>query len=200
MEKDPHQLLEGMILASYAISCRNAYIYIRGEFYDGARDPERAPSRRRTRRDSSARTILGLRLRARHHRPPRRGRLHLRRGDRPDRVARGQARPAAHQAALPRGVGRLRRADDRQQRRDALLRQAHHRPRRRLVREDRPQREEHGPEALLRLRPRQPARRLRGGDGPRLQGDPLRRRATPRACRAARSSRRSSPAAPRRRC
>ena len=37
MENDPHQLLEGMILASYAIRCRNAYIYIRGEFYDGAR-------------------------------------------------------------------------------------------------------------------------------------------------------------------
>ena len=37
MENDPHQLLEGMILASYAIKCRDAYIYIRGEFYDGAR-------------------------------------------------------------------------------------------------------------------------------------------------------------------
>jgi NADH-quinone oxidoreductase subunit F len=37
MENDPHQLLEGMILASYAIKCRDAYIYIRGEFFDGAR-------------------------------------------------------------------------------------------------------------------------------------------------------------------
>jgi NADH-quinone oxidoreductase subunit F len=37
MENDPHQLIEGMILASYAIKCRTAYIYIRGEFYDGAR-------------------------------------------------------------------------------------------------------------------------------------------------------------------
>ena len=37
IENDPHQLLEGMILASYAIRCRNAYVYIRGEFYDGAR-------------------------------------------------------------------------------------------------------------------------------------------------------------------
>ena len=42
MENDPHQLLEGMILASYAIRCRNAYIYIRGEFYDGARILNRA--------------------------------------------------------------------------------------------------------------------------------------------------------------
>jgi NADH-quinone oxidoreductase subunit F len=42
MENDPHQLIEGMILASYAIRCRNAYIYIRGEFYDGARILNRA--------------------------------------------------------------------------------------------------------------------------------------------------------------
>jgi NADH-quinone oxidoreductase subunit F len=37
MENDPHQLIEGMILAAYAIKCRTAYIYIRGEFYEGAR-------------------------------------------------------------------------------------------------------------------------------------------------------------------
>ncbi len=42
MENDPHQLLEGMILASYAIHCKTAYIYIRGEFYDGARILNRA--------------------------------------------------------------------------------------------------------------------------------------------------------------
>ena len=42
MENDPHQLIEGMILASYAIKCRNAYIYIRGEFYDGARILDKA--------------------------------------------------------------------------------------------------------------------------------------------------------------
>ncbi len=44
MENDPHQLIEGMIIASYAIKCRNAYIYIRGEFYDGARILEKALS------------------------------------------------------------------------------------------------------------------------------------------------------------
>jgi NADH-quinone oxidoreductase subunit F len=37
MEQDPHQVIEGIIVASYAIKCRSAYIYIRGEFYDGAR-------------------------------------------------------------------------------------------------------------------------------------------------------------------
>ena len=42
MENDPHQLIEGMVIAAYAIRCRNAYIYIRGEFYDGARILNRA--------------------------------------------------------------------------------------------------------------------------------------------------------------
>ncbi len=37
MEQDPHQVIEGVILSAYAIKCRDAYIYIRGEFYDGAR-------------------------------------------------------------------------------------------------------------------------------------------------------------------
>src|SRR3990167_3890252 len=32
MEKDPHQLLEGIIIASYAIGAQQAYLYIRGEF------------------------------------------------------------------------------------------------------------------------------------------------------------------------
>ena len=37
MEKDPHLVLEGMMIAAYAIGCHRAYIYIRGEFWDGAR-------------------------------------------------------------------------------------------------------------------------------------------------------------------
>lgn len=32
IEKDPHRLLEGMIIAAYATGCRKAYIYIRGEY------------------------------------------------------------------------------------------------------------------------------------------------------------------------
>src|SRR6266571_3063686 len=35
--KDPHQMLEGMITACYANDVRLAYIYIRGEFVDGAK-------------------------------------------------------------------------------------------------------------------------------------------------------------------
>ena len=40
--KDPHQLLEGMIISCYANSVKLAYIYIRGEFPDGAKILERA--------------------------------------------------------------------------------------------------------------------------------------------------------------
>ena len=32
MEKNPHLLIEGMILSSYALGCNTSYIYIRGEF------------------------------------------------------------------------------------------------------------------------------------------------------------------------
>ncbi len=51
--RDPHQLLEGMLLASYAIGCSTAYVYIRGEFIAGARILERAIS------DAAAHGFLG---------------------------------------------------------------------------------------------------------------------------------------------
>ncbi|TAN36940.1 MAG: NADH oxidoreductase (quinone) subunit F [Verrucomicrobia bacterium] len=34
--RDPHQLIEGMLIACYAIGAKVAYIYVRGEFPDGA--------------------------------------------------------------------------------------------------------------------------------------------------------------------
>ena len=40
--KDPHQLLEGMIISCYANDVKLAYIYIRGEFVDGAKILNRA--------------------------------------------------------------------------------------------------------------------------------------------------------------
>jgi NADH-quinone oxidoreductase subunit F len=39
---DPHMLIEGIIIASYAISANTAYIYIRGEFVEEARILEQA--------------------------------------------------------------------------------------------------------------------------------------------------------------
>ena len=42
MERDPHALLEGMIIASYAIDCHKAYVYIRGEYFQSAHRLQRA--------------------------------------------------------------------------------------------------------------------------------------------------------------
>jgi NADH-quinone oxidoreductase subunit F len=33
LERDPHSVVEGTILSAYAIGCRHAYVYIRGEFW-----------------------------------------------------------------------------------------------------------------------------------------------------------------------
>jgi NADH-quinone oxidoreductase subunit F len=42
MERDPHQVIEGMAIAAYAIGAQSSYIYIRGEFVLGAKILERA--------------------------------------------------------------------------------------------------------------------------------------------------------------
>jgi len=42
MERDPHLMLEGMIIAAYALDCHLSYIYIRGEFEYIAQILERA--------------------------------------------------------------------------------------------------------------------------------------------------------------
>ncbi|MBI2081026.1 MAG: hypothetical protein HYT86_04755 [candidate division NC10 bacterium] len=42
IERDPHQLLEGIVLAAYAIGAHRSYIYIRGELVYGATVLERA--------------------------------------------------------------------------------------------------------------------------------------------------------------
>ena len=35
LEETPHQIIEGILIGSYAIGCHHAFIYIRGEFQDG---------------------------------------------------------------------------------------------------------------------------------------------------------------------
>jgi len=42
IHQDPHQLLEGMIISCFAVGAKLAYIYIRGEFPEGARILEKA--------------------------------------------------------------------------------------------------------------------------------------------------------------
>src|SRR5213596_1189725 len=51
--KDPHQMLEGMIIACYANDVKLAYIYIRGEFVEGAKILNRAL------KDARAKNFLG---------------------------------------------------------------------------------------------------------------------------------------------
>jgi len=51
--KDPHQMLEGMILACFANDVHLAYIYLRGEFVEGAKILDRAL------KEARARNLLG---------------------------------------------------------------------------------------------------------------------------------------------
>ncbi|HKQ40370.1 MAG TPA: NADH-quinone oxidoreductase subunit NuoF [Verrucomicrobiae bacterium] len=56
--KDPHQMIEGMIIACYANDVRLAYIYIRGEFTEGAKILNRALSEARA-KNFLGKNILG---------------------------------------------------------------------------------------------------------------------------------------------
>ena len=56
--KDPHQMLEGTIIACYANDVHLAYIYIRGEFVEGARILQRALQEARA-KNLLGRNILG---------------------------------------------------------------------------------------------------------------------------------------------
>src|SRR5262249_16779848 len=58
IHEDPHQLLEGMLISCYALGAHTAYIYIRGEFPEGARILERAIEEAR-RHNFLGKNILG---------------------------------------------------------------------------------------------------------------------------------------------
>ena len=110
LSRVPHRFIEGCLITAHAVDSTNVFVYIRGE-YTGPYEIlvaalEELKDRPEIRGDVDDR------------RAPRRRRVHLRRGDGADRVARGQARPAALEAAVPGDLGRLRVADRRQQRRD----------------------------------------------------------------------------------
>ena len=58
IHKDPHQMIEGMIISCFANDVRLAYIYIRGEFPEGARILNRALAEARS-RNFLGKNILG---------------------------------------------------------------------------------------------------------------------------------------------
>ena len=111
----PHVLIEGSIIAAYAIRAHHAFIYVRGEVMPGA---AAAAGRRRRglRRRLPRRRHPRLRLRPRAGDPRRGGRLHLRRGDRTLGLAGGPAGTTAAAATLPSGIRTVRMPDSGQQR------------------------------------------------------------------------------------
>ena len=135
MMATPHVLVEGAIIAAYAIRARHAFIYVRGEVVPVLRRLQAAvaeayeaglPRHRHPR----------VGLRPRPGRARRRGRLHLRRGDRAAGLAGGPARPAPAAAAVPRRRRTVRVPDGGQQRRVHRQRARRRARRRRLVQVD----------------------------------------------------------------
>ena len=127
MERAPHQMLEGILIAAWATGSEKTFVYIRGE-YASPGPGGAAGDRRGLRRGQGAgRRRAGERLPARRGADAGRRRLHLRRGDRAAGVARGQEGAAAQEAALPGPVRRLRHAHHGEQRRDLLPRAPHRR-------------------------------------------------------------------------
>ncbi len=59
IHQDPHQLIEGMLIAAFALGVKTAYIYIRGEFPEGAKILERAIEEARS-KNLLGKKILGL--------------------------------------------------------------------------------------------------------------------------------------------
>ena len=135
--KDPHQMLEGMIIASYANDVHLAYIYIRGEFAEGAKILNRALKEARA-KNFLGKNILGsgYDLEIYVHRGAgayicgeETGLIESLEGKR--------AYPRIKPPYFPAVLGLYYVPDHRQQRRDALRGQAHRRDGRRAIREAR---------------------------------------------------------------
>ena len=100
MEKDPHQFLEGILIACFATKATTAYVYLRFEYIHAYRILEAAIAEARA-AGHLGKNIYGSGFDLDVWLPPRGRGLHLRRGDRADREPRRQAGLAADQAAVP---------------------------------------------------------------------------------------------------
>ncbi len=166
--EEPAHAHRGHDHRAYAVGANRAFIYIRGEYELQADMLEAAVEEARA-AGLPRRAHPRLRPLADPVGAPRRGRLHLRRGDGAAGLARGQARQPAPQAAVPGQPGPVPGPDADQQRRDARHGAAHHAHGRRGVRQDRDaELDRH--EARLRVGQRPAARQLRD-----RAGDPLAR-------------------------
>ncbi|MFD0529561.1 SLBB domain-containing protein [Kitasatospora arboriphila] len=100
---NPHSLIEGMVIASYAIRCSHAFVYLRGEVVPVLRRLQAAVAEAYE-AATSARTSSAPASTSTSPCTPA-ARLHLRRGDRPPRLPGGPPRPAPAPSAVPRDRG-----------------------------------------------------------------------------------------------
>ncbi len=126
-----------MAIGGYAMTATVGYNYIRGEFLAEPIPRFEAALQEAYAAGLLGKNILGSGVDFDLLHVHRRGRLHLRRGNRAARVAGGQARQAALQAAVPRELRPLRQAHHHQQHAELRLRAGHHAQGRRLVRRPR---------------------------------------------------------------
>ena len=106
MEYDPHQMIEGILIAGLAVDAHKGYIYIRGEYRYLIDTMDRAIAEAYA-QGLSRQEHRGHRLRFRSLHAFRRGRLRMRRRDRAARFARRQARHSAHEASVSGSGGRV---------------------------------------------------------------------------------------------
>ena len=110
-----------MAIACYATGSTVAYNYMRGEFHHEPFEHFEQALEGSLRSRPAGQEHPGHGHRRRHPQRARRRRLHLRRGNRVDGVARRQEGPAALQAAVPGQLRPVRQADHDQQHRDLRL-------------------------------------------------------------------------------
>ena len=146
LESDPHRVLEGMLIAAYAVGASEGYIYVRAE-YPLAIKRLRTAIRQAERIGLLGTSICGTRFSFRIDIAAGRRRLRLRRGNGADRVGGREARHASSASAISGAGGPVRRAHADQQRGNLCQHPAHHPQRRRLVCADR-HREEQGDQGL----------------------------------------------------
>ena len=115
MRHDPHLLVEGCLLASFAMNAHACYIYVRGEFIREREHLQAAIDQAYDAKLVGKDNINGWPFDI--YVAPRRRRLYLRRGNRAAGEPRGQEGPAAAEAAVPGQCRPLWLPDHRQQRR-----------------------------------------------------------------------------------
>ena len=190
MRHDPHLLIEGCLIAGFAMGANTGYIYIRGEFI-----------RERERLQAAIDEAYDAKLIGKNNvhgwdfdlvPASRRRRLYLRRGNRAARKPGRQEGPAAPEAAVPGQCRALWLPDHGEQRGVDRAGARHHAARRRLVCRHRPA-QQYRHQAVLHFRPRREALQRRRGHGhsaARIARETCRRRARRLGQSARRHSRR----------